>query len=103
MEYAIDVYNWHSKATQTIHKTTMVLVVIAMVVSVAQIIFGMVFYRRPDGHTKQQREMLELSTTRIKITTTVSGMILLLITLAFFYVYVRDVYEIKLPPQQFVE
>lgn len=97
MERNIRMYTWQNEATQTIHKTTIVLVISALVISVAQIVFGMVFHRRKQGSSEQEKETLELSATRIKIATTVSGMILLLITFAFFYVYVQEVYAIKPP------
>ena len=95
MERNVRVYNWHDEATQSIHNTTIALVVTALVLSVAQIVFGMVYRQGKQSSSKQELETLELSTTRIRLATTISGMVLLLITFAFFYVYILQVYDLK--------
>ncbi|MDA4846409.1 hypothetical protein [Hoeflea poritis] len=97
MDRNVNMYAWHDEATKSIHSTTTILVLSGLVISVAQIVFGMAFYRKNPAAADQYIETIELSTTRIKIATTVSGMILLVITLAFFYIYVQEVYSIKMP------
>ena len=95
MDRNIRVYNWQDEATITIHRVTIILVLTALAISVGQIIFGMAFTHKGGHHSKQELETLELSANRIKIATTVSGLILLLVTFAFFYVYISSVYPLK--------
>jgi len=95
MDRNVRTFDWQNEATQSIHNTTIVLVVAALIISVVQMVFGMAFRPKQQTTTKKEAETLELSATRIKIATTVSGMILLLITFAFFYVYINEVYTIK--------
>lgn len=86
-------FDWHHRATGHLHVLVIILVVTATLVSVAEIAYGLLYRPTQTGGGASQE--LEISANRIKLVTTVSGFMLLLITFAFFYVYVQQVYDLR--------
>lgn len=89
-----EAFTRHGAATTQIHWVVIVLVVSASAVSIFEIFYGL-SRKAPAGNGGATSQELEISSNKVRLVTTVSGFVLLLITFAFFSIYVRDVYSLR--------
>lgn len=93
MKRNVELLTWQDEATKSIHVWIKWMLISAVVLAVVQIVFS--FWYSPHGAGGVPNQDLELSATKLKITTNVTSFILLLIVFAFFYMYIKEVYTIK--------
>lgn len=86
LEHRNNVFEWQYKSSIIIFVMVITIVLFGLIFS------GIQFFKS----TKQPNSELELSTSGIKVSTSILGVILLIISLAFFYLYLIHVYPISI-------
>lgn len=112
MDHSRNSYEWQLWSTKTIFVIVLLLVACGVGVSLLQILFGLGFFeprRRADGDASLHGQRVQRaiwSKTKIKIgiegaevETQIAGIVLLMLSLAFFYLYVQNVYPIRVSSQ----
>jgi hypothetical protein len=97
LEHNRSAYAWQGYSTRVIFYAVILLVLTGMIFSALQF---MKSYRLPAGKATKAadyRTELELSVKGIKVSSSVIGIVILVISLAFFYLYLVHVYPINLP------
>lgn len=93
--FRLKVFRWQSLSTIIIFYTVLLLVFAGIVFSGIQFYKSMKVATDKNGQPDQPLTEFEASTSGIKVSSPVLGVILLVISLAFFYLYLVHVYPIQ--------
>lgn len=86
------VFEWQLVSSKVIFTTVLMLVAAGMVFAAIQFRVGL---SRPDGAPADAATQVDLTATGVKVSSPVLGVIILVISLAFFYLYLVYVYPIS--------
>jgi hypothetical protein len=86
------VFEWQLASSKVIFTTVLMLVAAGMVFAAIQFRVGL---RRPEGAPADVPTQVDVSAAGVKVTSPVLGVIILVISLAFFYLYLVYVYPIS--------
>lgn len=86
------VFEWQLVSSKVIFTTVLMLVAAGMVFAAIQFRVGL---RRPEGAPADVPTQVDVSATGVKVSSPVLGVIILVISLAFFYLYLVYVYPIS--------
>jgi hypothetical protein len=86
LKHREDVLKWQ-------HLSTKIILIVVLILVAMGLYFAWVQFR--DGTTEQTSTEIEVSTSSLKVSSPVLGVIILIVSLAFFYLYLIYVYPIQ--------
>lgn len=86
--YYLDIRKQQIERSQEIKVVVFTMIIIALVIAAIQIGFGIM------GKSGQKESEIEISINKLRLTSSISGLILLVISFLFFYLYIANVYTI---------
>jgi hypothetical protein len=87
-EYYLDIRLKQIERSQEIKLVVFAMVLIALTIAIIQIAFGIF------GKSQARDSEIEISLNKLRLTSSISGLILLAISFLFFYLYIANVYSI---------
>lgn len=90
MEYNVSLFKWQQTAGTVILWLVSVLVVAGVIFS------GFHLWSAAANVRSQSNTEIEISTQKVRITSSVIGLVILVLSLAFVYLFIREVYSINL-------
>lgn len=87
-EYYLDIRLKQIERSQEIKLVVFAMVLIALIIAIIQIAFGIF------GKSQARDSEIEISLNKLRLTSSISGLILLVISFLFFYLYIANVYSI---------